>query len=182
MILSGGNVDPGLLAAIVQRHEAAAGRRLRLFTRIPDRPGALAALLAAVADAGGNVVQADHVRDAMALHVQETGVEIALETRGVEHSRAIVGALEREGYVVARVDDLQTPRQRVRFPPMRRLAGPTFIFAGIMHFVIPKVYRRIMPPYIPAPMAMVYASGVAEIAGGAGAAGAALAPCSAAGG
>jgi uncharacterized membrane protein len=46
--------------------------------------------------------------------------------------------------------------------------GPFFVFAGTMHFVIPKVYQRIMPPYIPAPEAMVYASGVAEIAGGAG--------------
>ena len=37
-----------------------------------------------------------------------------------------------------------------------------------MHFVIPRTYRKIMPPYVPAPEAMVYASGVAEIAGGAG--------------
>jgi uncharacterized membrane protein len=49
-----------------------------------------------------------------------------------------------------------------------RLAGPFFVFAGIMHFAIPRAYRRIMPPYVPAPTAMVYASGVAEIAGGAG--------------
>lgn len=49
----------------------------------------------------------------------------------------------------------------------RLLAGPMFIFAGIMHFVIPKVYKRIIPPYVPAAEAMVYASGVAEIAGGA---------------
>jgi uncharacterized membrane protein len=48
----------------------------------------------------------------------------------------------------------------------RLTAGPVFIFAGVMHFVIPKVYKRIMPPYIPAPEAMVLASGVAEIAGG----------------
>ena len=51
---------------------------------------------------------------------------------------------------------------------VRRLAGPFFVFAGIMHFVIPRTYRRIMPPYVPAHRAMVYASGVAEIAGGAG--------------
>lgn len=51
---------------------------------------------------------------------------------------------------------------------VRVLAGPVFIFAGVMHFRIPKVYRRIIPPYVPAPMAMVYASGVAEIAGGVG--------------
>jgi uncharacterized membrane protein len=37
-----------------------------------------------------------------------------------------------------------------------------------MHFVIPRAYRRIMPPYVPAHTAMVYGSGVAEIAGGAG--------------
>jgi uncharacterized membrane protein len=50
----------------------------------------------------------------------------------------------------------------------RLLCGPTFIFAGVMHFVIPKVYKRIVPPYLPAPEALVYASGVAEIIGGAG--------------
>ena len=49
---------------------------------------------------------------------------------------------------------------------MRRLCGPLFIFTGVLHFAIPKVYARIVPPYIPAPMATVYASGVAEIAGG----------------
>ena len=51
---------------------------------------------------------------------------------------------------------------------LRKLAGPFFVFAGVMHFVIPKTYRKIMPPYVPAPEAMVYASGLAEIAGGAG--------------
>ncbi len=53
-------------------------------------------------------------------------------------------------------------------PRFRDLAGPGFVVAGALHFVMPRVYRRIMPPYVPAPMAMVYASGVAEIAGGAG--------------
>ncbi len=102
IVLSGGNVDAGLLAAIAQRHETTAGRRLRLFTRIPDRPGGLAALLALVADAGGNVVHADHVREAVPLHVRETGVEISLETRGEQHSDAIVAALEEAGYEVRR--------------------------------------------------------------------------------
>ncbi len=37
-----------------------------------------------------------------------------------------------------------------------------------MHFVVPGAYRRIVPPYLPVPDALVYASGVAEIAGGAG--------------
>ena len=103
IVLSGGNVDAGLLAAVAHRHETTAGRRLRLFTRISDRPGGLAALLTRIAEVGGNVVHADHVREAVPLHVRETGVEIALETRGVEHSQAIVAALEAAGYEIRRI-------------------------------------------------------------------------------
>lgn len=105
IVLSGGNVDAGLLAAIAHRHETTAGRRLRLFTRISDRPGGLARLLTEIAHAGGNVVHADHVREAVPLHVRETGVEIALETRGAEHSTSIVAALEAAGYSVRRLDE-----------------------------------------------------------------------------
>jgi threonine dehydratase len=100
LVLSGGNVDAGLLATIARRHETTAGRRLRLFTRISDRPGGLAALLGLIAEAGGNVVGADHVREAVSLHVRETGVEIALETRGPEHAEEIIEALESAGYQV----------------------------------------------------------------------------------
>ena len=49
---------------------------------------------------------------------------------------------------------------------MRRLAGPFFIFAGLMHFIKPRWYESIMPPYVPAHRELVAASGVAEIAGG----------------
>lgn len=42
------------------------------------------------------------------------------------------------------------------------------MFAGAMHFVIPRAYESIVPDYLPAPRALVYASGIAEIAGGAG--------------
>jgi uncharacterized membrane protein len=49
---------------------------------------------------------------------------------------------------------------------VRRLFAPFFVFAGVMHFVKPRWYMRIMPPWVPAHREMVYASGVAEIAGG----------------
>jgi len=104
IVLSGGNVDAGLLAAVAQRNETLMGRRIRLFTRISDRPGGLAALLTLIAEAGGNVVYADHVRDAIELHVRETGVEITLETRSPQHSEAIVTALEHAGYDVRRLE------------------------------------------------------------------------------
>ena len=52
--------------------------------------------------------------------------------------------------------------------PVRRLFGPFFVFAGVMHFVIPRAYESIVPDYVPARRRVVYVSGVAEIAGGAG--------------
>jgi uncharacterized membrane protein len=47
-----------------------------------------------------------------------------------------------------------------------RLFGPFFVFAGVMHFVIPRTYESIVPDWLPARRAVVYASGIAEIAGG----------------
>jgi uncharacterized membrane protein len=51
---------------------------------------------------------------------------------------------------------------------MRRVLGATFLAAGALHFLKPRVYEAIMPRYLPAHRALVYASGAAEMAGGAG--------------
>ena len=101
VVLSGGNVDPGLLAAVARRHETQAGRRLVLFTRVADRPGTLARLLACVADAGANLVEVEHVREGVDLHVRETAVQLVLETRGPQHAEAVLATLAREGYDAA---------------------------------------------------------------------------------
>jgi threonine dehydratase len=97
-VLSGGNVDPGLLLSIARRHETLAGRRLIVLTRVPDRPGKLAGLLACVAEAGGNVVDVSHVREGFDLHVRETAVELVLETRGREHADDVMRAMRAAGY------------------------------------------------------------------------------------
>jgi threonine dehydratase len=100
-IVSGGNVDNGLLASLLRRHETVAGRRVRIFTRVPDRPGALADLLKLIADARANLLALEHVREAISLNVRETGVEMTLETRGPEHSERLRVALEDGGYEVS---------------------------------------------------------------------------------
>jgi threonine dehydratase len=97
-VLSGGNVDPGLLASVARRHETEAGRRLVVLTRVPDRPGALASLLACVASTGANLVDVSHVREGLDLHVRETAVEMVLETRGHDHAQRVMAALRDGGY------------------------------------------------------------------------------------
>jgi threonine dehydratase len=99
VVLSGGNVDPGLLAAVARRHETQVGRRLVLFTRVSDRPGSLARLLTCVGDSGANLVEVEHVREGVDLHVRETAVQLVLETRGREHAQEVLAAIARDGYV-----------------------------------------------------------------------------------
>ena len=102
-VLSGGNVDVTLLAAVAQRHETRVGRRLRVYTRVSDLPGGLAGLLAAVASVGGNLIDVEHVRDGVDLGVRETGIELTLETRGTDHAGQILDGLRAAGYEPAEV-------------------------------------------------------------------------------
>ncbi|WP_272478084.1 threonine ammonia-lyase [Baekduia alba] len=104
-VLSGGNVDAGLLAAVARRNETEAGRRMVLLTRVPDRPGALASLLDCVAAQGANIVEVSHLREGIGLHVRETGVQLTIETRSREHAEAVVRAVRAEGYGVSQHPD-----------------------------------------------------------------------------
>ncbi|MFN8218242.1 MAG: threonine ammonia-lyase [Solirubrobacterales bacterium] len=100
VVLSGGNVDAHVLASVINRHQTGVGRRTRFFTRISDRPGGLADLLAIVAGAGANVLDLVHVRDGVSLDVQETGLELVVETRNARHRAELVERIEAAGYEV----------------------------------------------------------------------------------
>jgi threonine dehydratase len=97
-VLSGGNVDASLLAECIRLGETSAGRRIVIFTIVPDRPGALAGLLRVVADHGANVVDVTHLREGMDLHVRETAVQLVLQTSGPEHDAEIMDAVRAEGF------------------------------------------------------------------------------------
>ena len=98
IVLSGGNVDIGLVPNLVRRHETEAGRRLIAFIRLPDRPGAFAGLLQICAGTGANLIEVQHIRDGISLHPRETGIQIALEVRGAEHSAEILEIAQLNGY------------------------------------------------------------------------------------
>jgi threonine dehydratase len=98
VILSGGNVDPGLLAQIARRHESQAGRRYVLLARLPDRPGSLAVLLALVGERGANLLDVEHIREGFDLHVRESAVQLVLETRGPQHAEEVRRAVREAGY------------------------------------------------------------------------------------
>ncbi len=98
IVLSGGNVDPGLLAQIARRHESQAGRRSVLLARLPDRPGSLAQLLALVGEHGANLLDVEHLREGFDLHVRESAVQLVVETRGGAHAAQVIAAVRAAGY------------------------------------------------------------------------------------
>ena len=104
VVLSGGNVDLGLLPGLIRRNETKAGRRLILFVRISDRPGGLARLLTLFAETGANLVEVEHVREGVSLHVRETGIQAVLEVRSREHADEVLNAVRNAGYEADEVE------------------------------------------------------------------------------
>ena len=101
VVLSGGNIDPLLLAKLLRHGLSVAGRYLAFRCRLPDRPGSLAKLLRDLADLGANVLEVAHERLAPRLHVDEAEVLLQVETRGPEHCAEVIGALRDSGYTLA---------------------------------------------------------------------------------
>jgi threonine dehydratase len=69
-----------------------------MMARVPDRPGSLARLLALVAGHGANLLDVQHIREGIDLHVRESAVQLVLETRGPEHADQVANAVREAGY------------------------------------------------------------------------------------
>jgi threonine dehydratase len=97
-VLSGGNVDATRLVECIRMGETAAGRRLVFSTVLPDRPGALASLLEAVAGMRANVLDVSHIREGVDLHVRETAIRLVLQTDGPEHGERVLAGVREGGF------------------------------------------------------------------------------------
>jgi threonine dehydratase len=93
LVLSGGNIDPMLLSAIIQRGLVRAGRLTRVRVCARDVPGSLARITAVVGEAGANIDEVHHQRHFTMLAAQNVEIELVLQTRGRAHIQAVLQAL-----------------------------------------------------------------------------------------
>jgi threonine dehydratase len=100
--ISGGNIDPNVIARIIERGLVVEGRRVMIAVRVPDRPGSLAGVLAAVAAERANVLEVHHIRAFLEGAIGDTEIELTLETRGPDHIETLLAALKAKGYAVVR--------------------------------------------------------------------------------
>jgi threonine dehydratase len=98
LVLGGGNLDPMLLAAIIQRGMVRAGRLARLKVCARDVPGSLARITAVVSEAGANIDEVHHQRAFTLLAAQNVEIELVVQTRGREHVQSLLEALRGAGF------------------------------------------------------------------------------------
>ena len=98
LVLCGGNIDPLLLAAIIERGMVRAGRLARIKVSVRDIPGSLATITAMVADAGTNIDEVHHQRAFTMLSVQNVEIELVIQTRGRSHIAEVLAVLNAAGF------------------------------------------------------------------------------------
>jgi threonine dehydratase len=98
LVLCGGNIDPLLLAAIIERGMVRAGRLARIKVNARDTPGVLARITAVVAQAGANIDEVHHQRAFSTLSAQSVEVELVLQTRNPAHVQEVLHALQGAGF------------------------------------------------------------------------------------
>ena len=98
LVLCGGNIDPMLLASIIERGMVRAGRLARILVNARDVPGNLARITALVAEAGANIDEVHHQRAFTLLAAQNVEIELVLQTRGREHVQQVIECLRSAGF------------------------------------------------------------------------------------
>ena len=98
LVLCGGNIDPLMLAEIIQRGMVRAGRLSRLTVELRDLPGALARITGVIGEANANIEEVHHQRAFTNLPVQSAEVEFVLKTRNTAHVEEIVRKLAEAGF------------------------------------------------------------------------------------
>ncbi|HXQ15356.1 MAG TPA: threonine ammonia-lyase [Caulobacteraceae bacterium] len=98
LIITGGNIDPRLLASVLTRELVRAQRLVSLRIIGDDRPGLLATVSAIIGSHGGNIIEVAHNRLALDVPAKGAEFDILIETRDAQHTQEIMDALRAEGY------------------------------------------------------------------------------------
>jgi threonine dehydratase len=98
LVVSGGNIDPAVLATILMRGLAREGRLARLRIGIPDQPGSLARVAEVIGAAGANIVEVHHQRLFLDVSVKMTELDVLIESMGFDHVARLVKSLDDAGF------------------------------------------------------------------------------------
>ncbi len=98
LILSGGNIDPRLLASVIMRGLVRDGRIVRVRVESSDTPGTLALVASVIGDSGGNIIEVYHQRLFSDVPVKSADLDLVVETRDPAHVDDIMARLAAAGF------------------------------------------------------------------------------------
>ncbi len=104
-VICGGNIDPRLLASILNRNMANDGRLARLRIDISDEPGMLAAITTSISRCGGNIVEIYHQRLFYDVPAKLAKIDAVIETRGPDHVAEIIADLRNSNFLVRQLEE-----------------------------------------------------------------------------
>jgi threonine dehydratase len=97
-ILCGGNIDLGMLAAVIVRHRMRSGRVVRVRVHMVDKPGELASVAFAISEAGANVLDIAHHRVFGSLSAKHAELDVTVEVERPEDLAGIMSAISERGF------------------------------------------------------------------------------------
>lgn len=104
LVLTGGNIDPRILASIMVRELERESRIVSFRLTIPDRPGVLGVIATRLGTLDANILAVDHKRLFLDVPAKGARLDVTVETRDRAHADAILAALEADGYAPQRID------------------------------------------------------------------------------
>ncbi|MEJ2376707.1 MAG: threonine ammonia-lyase [Pseudolabrys sp.] len=104
LILTGGNIDPRILASITVRELERECRVVSFRLSIPDRPGVLGRIATRLGELGANILEVDHRRLFLDVPAKGAKLDVTVETRDAAHAQEIFAAMASEGYQPLRIE------------------------------------------------------------------------------
>ncbi|HXX08368.1 MAG TPA: threonine ammonia-lyase [Pseudolabrys sp.] len=104
LILTGGNIDPRVLASIMVRELERDSRIVSFRLTIPDQPGVLGTIATRIGVLGANILEVDHRRLFLDVPAKGAKLDVTIETRDAAHADEIMAAFAADGYLPARID------------------------------------------------------------------------------
>jgi threonine dehydratase len=104
LVLTGGNIDPRVLASIMVRELERENQIVSFRLTIPDRPGVLGVIATRIGALGANILEVDHRRLFLDVPAKGAKLDVTIETRDAAHADEIMAAFAADGYMPVRIE------------------------------------------------------------------------------
>lgn len=105
LILTGGNIDPRVLASVMMRELERENQVASFRITTNDRPGELGRIATLLGETGANILEVSHNRLFLDVPAKGTNIEVTVEVRDADHRQRVAKKLTDEGFRVKSLNE-----------------------------------------------------------------------------